>query len=63
MANECVSIDEADSVFAVNVRAHKQPTKNRSGQGRRPSGLREIDEMCLDRQQFNRFGWLEGDAA
>jgi hypothetical protein len=56
MANECASIDEADSVLRVDPRAHKPPPKICSGWERRSARLWEIDELDPDRQQLNRSG-------
>jgi hypothetical protein len=56
MANECASIDEADSLLRVDVRARKPPPKICSGWERRSPRLREIDQLYRYRQQLNRGG-------
>jgi hypothetical protein len=58
MANERASIDEADSVLTVDVRAREPPPKTCLGWKRRSARLREMDELYPDRQQLDRGGWF-----
>ena len=51
VANECASMDEADS-----LRAREPPPKTCSGWERRSARLWEIDELYPDRQQLIREG-------
>jgi hypothetical protein len=55
-ANECASMDEADSVLRADLRTHEPPPKICSGWERRSARLWEIDELYPDRQQLNRGG-------